>query len=171
MNGRPPTSHLNTADCWILLEAQKVGRLALTDDAGAPDIFPVNYVAYQGAVYFRSAPDIKDVRLASQPAAAFEIDGHDEAGWWSVVLRGVAARVEDAVEMERSGIHRVATASPRRKTHVLKLTASVITGRRFHDRGDAGPATVGIELPATDAAEEPSRGAPPHSIPSHPPLA
>lgn len=170
MNGHSPTSHLNTADCWILLEGQTVGRLALTDDAGAPDIFPVNYVAYQGAVYFRSAPDIKDVRLATQPAAAFEIDGHDDAGWWSVVLRGVAARVEDTVEVERSGILRVSTASPRRKTHVLKLTANVVTGRRFHDRA-SGPATVSIEIPVPDAAEEPPRGAPPHSIPSHPPLA
>lgn len=132
-NMSAPKTHLSTAECWELLEHEKVGRLALTGSDGAPDIFPVNYVAYQGAVYIRSAPDIKDVLLTAHHQAAFEVDGHDDEGWWSVVLRGTASRLSDLPEIERSGVNRLVTASPRNKAHVLKLSPRTVTGRHFRD--------------------------------------
>ncbi|HET6301067.1 pyridoxamine 5'-phosphate oxidase family protein [Microbacterium sp.] len=174
------STHLSTAECWELLERERVGRLAVLEEGVGPDIFPVNFVAYQGAIYIRSAPDVKVVRLAAQPAAAFEVDGHDKYGWWSVVVRGTAARVTDAVEIERSGIRHVVTASPRYKQHVLKITPRTTAGRRFADRSgiaiphaDPTP-TAPIELPdpsqVTDAASEQTRSTRPVEIPSHPPL-
>jgi nitroimidazol reductase NimA-like FMN-containing flavoprotein (pyridoxamine 5'-phosphate oxidase superfamily) len=39
-----------------ILQNQQVGRLATVDSEGYPYIVPVNYVWYQGAIYFHSAP-------------------------------------------------------------------------------------------------------------------
>ena len=73
MTTGPSARRLTTAECWGLMEAEEVGRLAVTRRDGAPDIFPVNYVVHEGAVYVRSAPDAKVVSLDARPAAAFEI--------------------------------------------------------------------------------------------------
>ncbi len=170
-----PRTHLDTAACWALLEQESVGRLALTDGDGAPDIFPVNFAAHEGAVYLHTAADIKDVRLAMRPAAAFEIDGHDAEGWWSVVLRGTASRADDPIEIERSGIMHVATASPRRKPHVMKITAATVTGRRFADRAAPKPSAL-APTPSPDGHDddrrenESRRFTRPVKIPSAPPL-
>lgn len=153
------SGHLSTAECWALLERERIGRLALNDARGAPDIFPVNFIAYEGSVYIRTAPDIKLTRLAADHAAAFEIDGHDEAGAWSVVARGTAARVTDEVEIARSGVARLVTASPRFTQHVLKVTPTAVTGRRFADRIDP-----------REAAHEWQGRSRPTAIPARPPL-
>jgi nitroimidazol reductase NimA-like FMN-containing flavoprotein (pyridoxamine 5'-phosphate oxidase superfamily) len=158
MTTGPSARRLTTAECWGLMEVEEVGRLAVTRRDGAPDIFPVNYVVHEGAVYVRSAPDAKVVSLDARPAAAFEIDGRDEDGVWSVVVRGHAARTVDAVEIERSGITRVVTASPRYKAHVLKLSVDTITGRRFADR---------TESPAQPSSRPPA-AAPPAPPPARP---
>ena len=112
--------HLSTAECWTRIEGESVGRLAIIRDDGGPDLFPVNIAAHEGAVYFRTASDTKVVRLTTHPASAFEVDGHDDDGWWSVVLRGRAERVGDTTEIERSGVSRLLTASPRYKPHVFR---------------------------------------------------
>lgn len=169
-------THLSTAECWVLLENERVGRLAVTDAAGTPDIFPVNFVAYEGAVYIRTAPDAKVTRLISHPAAAFEVDGYDGAGWWSVVLHGTAARINDPVEIERSGVSRLLTASPRHKQHVLKVAPSAITGRRFADREQIGRIAPRRSDPtphqvAPDPDDNHQRGERPETIPSHQPWA
>ena len=167
-------THLSTAECWDLLEHERVGRLAVTGNDGAPDIFPVNYVAYEGSLYIRSPPDIKDVLLTAHPDAAFEVDGHDDEGWWSVVLRGTASRVSDLPEIERSGVHRLVTASPRNKTRVLKLSPRTVTGRHFDD-AEHGPVLPRRRPTPQPAAQEPPVPAPPRqkrptTVASRPPL-
>lgn len=167
-----PSTHISTAECWKLLEAHDVGRLALVDPDNAPDIFPVNFVAYEGALYLRTAPDVKDVALVRNPECAFEVDGHDEAGWWSVVVRGAAARVDDPVEVERSGVGHLRTASPRHKPHVLRIAPRAVTGRRFPDRAaDERPPTPQTSSGGTPTAtsDDRGRGTRPQSIPSRPP--
>lgn len=169
--------HLSTAECWTLIEGESVGRLAIVRDDGGPDLFPVNIASYEGAVYFRTASDTKVVRLTTHPAAAFEVDGHDDEGWWSVVLRGRAVRLADPAEIERSGVSRLLTASPRYKPHVFRLTPDSITGRRFADRDvvrapthttvvdqeTGAPADTRAPRPAHERHERPT------SIPSHRP--
>lgn len=166
------STHISTAECWKLLESHDVGRLALVDADNAPDIFPVNFVAYEGALYLRTAPDVKDVALVRNPECAFEIDGHDGAGWWSVVVRGAAARVDDPVEVERSGVGHLRTASPRHKPHVLRIAPRAVTGRRFADRAAdehvSGRPTGDVRAPAA-AHDDKRPGSRPHPIPSRPP--
>jgi len=173
-NSSKASTHLTTAECWTLLENAQVGRLAVIGEDGAPDIFPVNFVSHEGAVYIRSAPDAKVVRLVARPAAAFEVDGHDALGWWSVVLRGTATRIKDPVEIEQSGVSRLVTASPRYKQHVLKLTPTTVAGRRFADpeqAADSAPPAGSSSTPVSPAEADQNhrRGQRPASIPSQRP--
>ncbi|KZE91499.1 pyridoxamine 5'-phosphate oxidase family protein [Microbacterium sp. TNHR37B] len=171
MTTQSPSTHLETAECWTLLERRSVGRLAMTDAEGAPDIFPVNFVTFEGAVFIRTAADIKDVQLTTRPSVAFEVDGHDDAGWWSVVIRGTAAQATDPVELERSGVRRLSTASPRRKPHVLKITAAAVTGRRFANHDDQPTRPTQTRHGATPADPHLMKSATrPTPIPSLPPL-
>ncbi len=170
---RMANTGLSASESWQLLEGQKVGRLSVTAADGKPGIFPVNYVSFQGSIYIRTAPDTKVVAITANPFAAFEVDGETDGGWWSVVVRGDAAVIRDPVELERTGVMRLTTASPRHKQHVIKLVVNVITGRRFAHR-DASAAAV---LPAATAAQNADDGAGdrhghfrPAEIPSLPPL-
>lgn len=167
------TARLSASESWRLLEGQRVGRLSVTASDGMPDIFPVNYVSFQGALYIRTAPDTKVVAISAHPFAAFEVDGETDEGWWSVVVRGGAGLIRDPVELERTGVLRLDTASPRHKQHVIRLVVNTISGRRFAHR-DAKPAESPRGSTAAEragsAASEDRRHARPAEIPSLPPL-
>lgn len=124
-------THMTTAECWDRLEQETLGRLALIGDHDVPDVFPVNFIAHEGAIYIRTAHDSKLVRIVAHPVAGFEVDGEKDGQLWSVVVRGSIARLTDEAEIARAGVGRVASWSPRHKPFVLKLTGHVVTGRRF----------------------------------------
>ncbi len=165
---------LPTAECWRLLEQHTLGRLAVEGTDGVPDVFPVNYLVHSGEVYIRSAPGGKLVDIAARPVAAFEVDGESAARRWSVVIRGTAQQVEADPQTRESGILALTSWSPTRKQHVIRLTPSTVTGRRFHRRlpdvrphaaaplSGPGPASVGV--PPADEASKPL------PIPHFPPL-
>lgn len=159
-------AHLSTADCWRLLETETVGRIAL-NGADAPEIFPVNYAASEGAVYIRTAADIKYSRTVLDAVAAFEVDGGDDESRWSVVIRGSLSRVRDEVEIERSRISRLVSWSPRFKPYVIKVTPHSVTGRRFTrstDRPSASPQSDAS--PDTSSTGTQGRSGRPVPIPS-----
>lgn len=172
-SGSPTISRLSTAECWTLLEGDQLGRLALVDGEGHPDIFPVNYVAHEGAVYVRTAQDVKLLRIATHPHAAFEVDGEDEATRWSVVVRGEATRVRGEVEIERSGVAHLVTLSPRQKLFVVKIVANTVTGRRFPPTTEFSPPIVAPPPVSESSVPRPPddhRGTRPDAIPSLPPI-
>lgn len=166
------TARLSASESWRLLEGQRVGRLSVTASDGMP-IFPVNYASFQGALYIRTAPDTKVVAISAHPFAAFEVDGETDEGWWSVVVRGGAALIRDPVELERTGVLRLETASPRHKQHVIKLVVNTISGRRFAHRDAGVPLTVQRATAAESGdggASEHRQNVRPAEIPSLPPL-
>ncbi|MGN6246495.1 MAG: pyridoxamine 5'-phosphate oxidase family protein [Motilibacteraceae bacterium] len=81
--------------CWELLEDADVGRLALVV-VGEPEIFPVNFAVDGRTLLLRTAEGTKLAALVMHDRVAFEVDGYDAAGGeaWSVVLKGVAHRLE-----------------------------------------------------------------------------
>ena len=135
---------LGTAECWSLLESVTLGRLAVTGLDGAPDVFPLNFTVHNGSLYARSAHGAKVLDIATRPVAALEIDGEDETSHWSVVVRGAAARVVHDAEIRESGVLRLGSANPASKPHVIRLTPTTVTGRRFrkgaHNAEQAAPA-------------------------------
>ena len=121
---------LDPATCFELLGAAGVGRLGVQEADGV-DIFPVNYLVHADKVYFRSGPGVKMIRLTRSPDVAFEVDGHDEAQSWSVVVKGIAKRLDDDDEILTSGIFAAATAHPSEKLNYVRIQPRLITGRRF----------------------------------------
>jgi nitroimidazol reductase NimA-like FMN-containing flavoprotein (pyridoxamine 5'-phosphate oxidase superfamily) len=124
---------LDAQQCWQLLRANEVGRLAvsITDH---PDIFPVNYVVDRGTVVFRTAEGTKLAAAVLGRAVAFEIDGYDAARGeaWSVVIKGRATEIErmqdvfDALDLPLFPWH----ASP--KHRFVRVEPFDLSGRRFH---------------------------------------
>lgn len=123
--------HVGAAECWSLLAGHELGRLALVDEDGSPDLFPVNYVVKQQRVYLRSAPGSKLRELVARPDVAFEVDGTDGSSYWSVVIRGRAVRLHTDSEIEASGVLDLRSWSPTGKQNFIRVTPSTISGRRF----------------------------------------
>ncbi|MEO5535097.1 MAG: pyridoxamine 5'-phosphate oxidase family protein [Pseudolysinimonas sp.] len=121
---------LDDTEIWRLLSRQEVGRLAMRRDTGV-DIFPVNYLVGRNALYFRSGPGAKLELLTAHPEVAFETDGGRGATRWSVVIRGRVQRLDSDVEIESSGVTRIATWDPSEKLNYLRLDPDTISGRRF----------------------------------------
>ncbi len=121
---------LSEFECWELLDSAHIGRLGLVGPAGV-DIYPLDFLVWRGAVYFRSAPGSKLMELAEHPTVAFESDGRQWGKRWSVVVRGTAERLWDDAEIEACGILQLPTSSPTEKWNYVRITPSTITGRRF----------------------------------------
>ncbi len=121
---------LTEQQCWRLLARTKVGRLAVIVD-GHPDVFPVNFLAKDRQIFFRSAPGSKLSGLAASPTIAFEADGRRLTYRWSVVIKGTAHRLDRDDEIEASGIQSLGTASGGVKWNYVRIDAESITGRRL----------------------------------------
>lgn len=103
--GTTGLSALSAQQCLRLLRGHplSVGRLGVTDDEGQPLIFPVNYRLDGDAVVVRTSPETVLARWAVDRRVAFEVDDVD-AAWqegWSVLVQGIAERIDDVVELAR----------------------------------------------------------------------
>jgi len=128
-----PVEKLSPSDCWDLLRREVVGRLAVAV-AGAPDIFPINYIVDHGSIVFRSAPGTKLAASVLGRAVALEIDGYDtvDTTAWSVVVKGAARRIEsmtDYIEADDLPLFPWHTAP---KPDIVRIEPETVTGRRFH---------------------------------------
>ena len=127
---------LSEAECLQLLGEHDLGRVALVVD-GRPEIFPVNYAVGADVIAFRSAPGTK---LTNVPMShvAFEIDGVDSARGvaWSVVVKGVASEVTEALGRVPEAVRRLAVEplAPGERRHWLTVRREEVTGRRFRFR-------------------------------------
>jgi len=96
-----PIRELSDAECWDLLGRAPIGRLALAV-RGEVDIFPINFVVSDGAVYFRTAPGTKLVELTINDRVALEVDEFGPSEARSVVLKGRAEELEHSAEIEEA---------------------------------------------------------------------
>ena len=124
---------LSEEECWALLSRSELGRLALTVQ-GEPDIFPVNYVVDGGRLFFRTAPGSKLSELAVNPHVAFEVDEHDETYAASVVVKGIAERLELQHEIDDADALALTPWIPTLKYRWVRIVPVSITGRSF-ERG------------------------------------
>lgn len=121
---------LDDETCWRLLPTATLGRLAINTPDG-PDIFPVNFLVKDSAIYFRSAPGSKLVELTADPVVAFEADGVDDRKHWSVVVRGRALRLSLDTDIEDASVLELAAMAPNEKWNFVRITPSTVSGRRF----------------------------------------
>lgn len=130
MSSDSQLAELGPAECWDLLRTTSIGRLA-TGGSGPLEIFPINFVVDRESIVFRSAPGSKLMALTDQPLVAFESDGQNSGGYWSVVLRGPAQRLGMDEEIEASGALSLESVHPTEKNNYVRISPATITGRRF----------------------------------------
>jgi len=123
---------LTKVECFRLLAGEPVGRLAFVDDRG-PIVLPVNFTVDNHTLLIRSAEGTKLGVLGRGDKVAFEVDGIDAASGtgWSVLVRGEAIEVTDAVELARLRTLPLRPWAPGAKEHFLRILPAVITGRRI----------------------------------------
>lgn len=121
---------LDETECWRLLAANGLGRLAVLGDDGI-DIFPINYVVNDHVIFFRSAPGAKLAELTVNPEVTFEVDGTQRWKHWSVVAKGRAQRLGLDSEIEASGVLELEGDSPTEKWNYVRIVPGKVTGRRF----------------------------------------
>lgn len=161
-------------ECWRLLESATVGRLAVAP-GGRPDIFPVNFLAINGTLVFRTAEGSKLTSVAVNHAVALEIDGYEPETnqAWSVVVSGTARPVtsdDDAAVLEELPLtpwH----ATP--KHHFVEIVPIKVTGRKFLAEGRSAddPTTFISERErSADAEPSPAASPPAGEPPGEPPV-
>ena len=123
-------TELSSDECWSILRATPLGRIAAS--AGdSIDIFPVNVAVDAHSIMFRTAPGTKLLELAINDHVAFEIDGYDEQTAWSVVVKGIAERVERQSEMDAAEELGLAPWIPTLKYRWVRIHPTEVTGRQF----------------------------------------
>jgi nitroimidazol reductase NimA-like FMN-containing flavoprotein (pyridoxamine 5'-phosphate oxidase superfamily) len=127
---RPNVEELSEPASWAHLRTVSLARIAVTAGDGA-DIFPMNFMIHDGAIYLRSAPGLKMIDFTAHPAVALEADGTDGRATWSVVVRGIAIRLIRDTDIEASAIRDLPSQTPWDKFNYIRITPTRITGRRF----------------------------------------
>ncbi|MBG6214700.1 MAG: pyridoxamine 5'-phosphate oxidase family protein [Cryobacterium sp.] len=125
-----PVQVLSEEECWDALLSASLGRLAVAV-GGIPDIFPVNFVAADRRLLFRTASGTKLIELTVNNRVAFETDGvgRDEA--WSVIVHGTAKALDTQREIDDAVALPLRPLIPTVKPIFVEIVPQLITGRRF----------------------------------------
>lgn len=127
---------LTDEQCWELLGANQIGRLA-TVVGGGVDIFPVNYIVHEGRILFKTAEGTKLAGVMAHHDVAFEIDGYNaetnEA--WSVVLSGLAQVITHDEELDELEKLPLFPWNLEPKNRFVAIEATGLSGRRFVAEG------------------------------------
>lgn len=127
---------LTDEQCWELLDANQIGRLA-TVVGGQVDIFPVNYLVSDRQIYFKTAEGSKLASVMAHHEVAFEIDGFSEQTneAWSVVLGGVARVLTHDDEMDAAETLPLFPWNTAPKNRYVVIEPVSLSGRRFIAEG------------------------------------
>jgi len=118
-------------ECWDLMAGVTLGRL-VTSVGGRPEIFPVNYVVDSHTILFRTAEGTKLVSTAINNHVVFEVDDHNVAEGWSVIVKGHARSLrtgEEIANAERAQV--LPWTAAENKSHYVRVIPETVTGRRF----------------------------------------
>ena len=128
----PEVERLDAAECWRLIPAEGVGRLAYDGQFGLT-VLPVRYQVDHGSLVFRVAlgsPTDEDLRTGIEGAeyrVAVEIDAVGDG--WFVLIQGDAYHSDpeaDHASAAEPGIELRAGAE-----HFVRIKPAVIKGRRL----------------------------------------
>ncbi|GAB2487937.1 pyridoxamine 5'-phosphate oxidase family protein [Luteococcus sediminum] len=125
-----PITIIEEDTCWGYLASQEVGRLATAKD-GQPEIFPINYCVDGQSIVFRTASGSKLQELSENAHVAFEVDGWNDEGGWSIVLKGDASEITSAHELALADKMPLKPWVPTVKSHYVRVVPSEISGRGF----------------------------------------
>lgn len=128
---------IERSECLKLLRSQPVGRLGFIV-GDSPEILPVNFALDGEAVVIVTNVGSKLWGTTRSPVV-FEVDHVDEESrtGWSVIVRGIAQEVlptdSPALLARISDVKPIPWAAGDR-THVIRISAEQVTGRRIRPR-------------------------------------
>ncbi len=120
---------LSTERCWELLREDAFGRLAFRMGPEV-HVVPLNYAVDGETLLFRTAGGDKLLGVTMHPEVVFEIDAYDETSAHSVIVRGLARRLEENEEHRADDIG-LRPWLPTLKYNVVEIKPTEITGRAF----------------------------------------
>jgi nitroimidazol reductase NimA-like FMN-containing flavoprotein (pyridoxamine 5'-phosphate oxidase superfamily) len=131
INDPDPVRLLSSEECWELLLSASFGRLAasVADDI---EIFPLNFVAVDRRLLFRTAEGTKLLALTVNNRVALETDDIGRADAWSVVVKGIARVLDTQAEIDAADALPLRPLIPTLKYIWVEITPTEITGRRFN---------------------------------------
>lgn len=126
----PRVRELTEDECWEVLNAARFARLGTVDE-GEIDITPINVVASDGRLYFRTAKGTKLTKLLLNPQVALETDRVEGGRATSVVVRGEARQLTDPEETLRVDALPLRPWLHTEKLEYVEVAPTKITGRAF----------------------------------------
>jgi nitroimidazol reductase NimA-like FMN-containing flavoprotein (pyridoxamine 5'-phosphate oxidase superfamily) len=121
---------LSEHECWDLLKSVALGRLVTAVD-GRPQIFPVNFAVQRRTLLFRTAEGTKLISVAMNHHVVFEVDDHNVAEGWSVIVEGTTRSMRTDEEIEEAERAQLLPWTASAKTHYVRIRPERVTGRRF----------------------------------------
>lgn len=124
---------LSRQECDHHLAATPIGRVAFVS-GGEVEVFPVTYRWHEQTVLFRTSVGAKLSAATRRAPVTFEIDGWDptEKAGWSVVVKGVAAEIDDPEEIAAlDALELKPWASARERDRWIRIRPDEITGRKI----------------------------------------
>ncbi len=125
-----PVSTLTEDESFEMLAANQFGRLALSV-AGLPEIVPINYLVSDRRIFFLTSAGNKLLGLTINAEVAFEVDEIDSRQASSVIVKGVARRLENRSEIEFAESLPLRPWVDTEKFYYVEIVPNIITGRRF----------------------------------------
>ena len=125
-----PVRVLGDDEAWDLLSGVALGRL-VTAGGGQVEIFPINFVAQDRSVLFRTAEGTKLFGAVMNDSVLFEADDHTDAGGWSVVIRGTARVLSTAADIREADRAQLVPWIPTEKLRYVRITPNDVSGRHF----------------------------------------
>ena len=124
---------LDRDECRHLLSSTNIGRLGYCGDSG-PRILPMNYTLVSESVTFRTGLDTEASHHLFDHPIAFEVDQVDEflQSGWSVLVIGNAQPLDQASLLLLDVGHSPEPWPEGRRSLVVQLPLTMMTGRRVH---------------------------------------
>lgn len=130
-----PMRELTEAESLERLADAPVGRIVVTV-GDITDIYPVTHTVLDGTVYFRTAPGDKLAGLTANAAVLFEADDLSTSRGWSVIVRGLARRLESDDDTGPVAGRLRDPFARGSKEVIVQITPSSVSGREFEPTED-----------------------------------
>ncbi len=132
---------LDEEECFSLLHANSTGRVAVAVGT-IPAVFPVNYHATNGAIYFFTCEGTKLHAASKGTVVAFEIDHFDPEyrHGWSVLAVGAAREVHESSVRELAARFPLEPWAPGPRSRLVEIWPDFVSGRRITSSGPRRPA-------------------------------
>lgn len=115
---------------WEHLATANIARIAVSV-GGRPDIFPVNYVVDGRRILIRTNPGDKLLELTINEHVALEVDHYTDVEAWSVVVKGVAERLERDADVDEAVALGLSTLVPIDTEVFVRIEPVEVNGRAF----------------------------------------